>query len=56
MLERLLHDNRRVAEALRAATSLCDDHNDPVTSDLLQGVLGAAEKRIWFLFEALQRA
>jgi starvation-inducible DNA-binding protein len=56
MLERLLQDNRRVAKALRAATSLCDDHNDPVTSDLLQGVLGEAEKRIWFLFEALQRA
>jgi starvation-inducible DNA-binding protein len=55
MLNRLLKDNRQTAEALRAATQVCDDHNDPVTSDLLQSVLGAAEKRIWFLFESLQR-
>ena len=56
MINRLLKDNQRMAEALRAATGVCDDHNDPVTSDLLQGVLGATEKRIWFLFEALQRS
>lgn len=55
MLSRLLKDNRQIAEAVRAAVGVSDDHNDPVTSDLLQGVLGAAEKRIWFLFEALQR-
>ena len=56
MLDRLLDDNRAIAARLRAAVQVCDDHRDPSTSDLLQGVLGATEKRIWFLFEAAQKS
>jgi starvation-inducible DNA-binding protein len=55
MLNRLLSDNLRMAEAQRAAIDTCEDHNDSVTANLLQEVLDATERRIWFLHEAMQR-
>jgi starvation-inducible DNA-binding protein len=55
MLNRLLNDNLRMAEAQRAAIDTCEDHNDSVTANLLQEVLDGTERRIWFLHEAMQR-
>jgi starvation-inducible DNA-binding protein len=55
MLARLLKDNQRMAEAQRAAIDTCEDHNDSVTANLLQEILDATERRIWFLHEAVQR-
>jgi starvation-inducible DNA-binding protein len=55
MLSRLLEDNRRMAEAQRAAINTCENHNDSVTSNLLQEILDMTERRIWFLHEASQR-
>jgi starvation-inducible DNA-binding protein len=55
MLTRLLKDNQRMAEAQRAAIDTCEDHNDSVTANLLQEVLDATERRIWFLYEAAQQ-
>jgi starvation-inducible DNA-binding protein len=55
MLSRLLNDNEKMAEAQRAAIDTCEDHNDSVTANLLQEILDATERRIWFLHEAAQR-
>jgi starvation-inducible DNA-binding protein len=55
MLHRLLEDNEKMADAQRAAIDTCEDHNDSVTSNLLQEILDGTERRIWFLHEAAQR-
>jgi starvation-inducible DNA-binding protein len=54
MIERLLADNRKMAEAQRAAIDVCEEHHDTPTANLLQEVLDATERRVWFLFEAAQ--
>ena len=51
MIERLLEDNRHMAEQIRAAIQVCDDHRDTPTGNLLQEVLDQTERRTWFLFE-----
>ncbi|MGH7627911.1 MAG: Dps family protein [Gemmatimonadales bacterium] len=52
MLQRLLDDNRQMAERQRAAIEVCDEHGDTPTGNVLQEILDQTEKRIWFLFEA----
>jgi starvation-inducible DNA-binding protein len=52
MLLRLLEDNRRMAGAQRRAIRVCTEAGDDPTASLLQDVLDATERRIWFLFEA----
>ncbi len=52
MLQRLMDDNRQMAEKQRAAIEVCDEHKDTPTGNVLQEVLDETEKRIWFLFEA----
>ncbi len=52
MLQRLMDDNRQMAEKQRAAIEVCDGHGDTPTGNVLQEVLDETEKRIWFLFEA----
>jgi starvation-inducible DNA-binding protein len=52
MLQRLLDDNRQIAEKQRAAIEVCDEHRDTPTGNVLQEILDETEKRIWFLFEA----
>jgi len=54
MIERLLEDNRHLAEAQRAAILTCDEHRDTPTGNLLQEVLDQTEKRVWFLYEVSQ--
>jgi starvation-inducible DNA-binding protein len=54
MIRRLLADNRKMAEAQRAAIEVCDQHRDTPTGNILQEVLDATERRIWFLFEVTQ--
>ena len=54
MVQRLLDDNRRMAEAQRAAIAVCDRNRDSATSNLLQGILDETERRIWFLYEVTQ--
>jgi starvation-inducible DNA-binding protein len=53
MIQRLIADNRQIAEAQRAAIETCDKNRDTVTGNLLQEIL-ETEKRIWFLFEVCQ--
>ncbi|HEU5088275.1 MAG TPA: DNA starvation/stationary phase protection protein [Roseiflexaceae bacterium] len=54
MVQELLNDNRRMAEAQRAAIEVCDENRDTPTGNLLQEVLDETERRIWFLFELTQ--
>lgn len=54
MMHRLLDDNRQIAEAQRAAIDVCEENRDTPTANLLQEILNATEKRIWFLNEICQ--
>ena len=54
MVQRLLADNRHLAEVQRAAIETCEQNRDTPTSNLLQEVLDQTERRIWFLYEVSQ--
>jgi starvation-inducible DNA-binding protein len=54
MVERLLKDNRHIAERQRAAIDVCEKNRDTPTSNILQDQLDQTERRIWFLFEISQ--
>jgi starvation-inducible DNA-binding protein len=52
MLLELMEDNKKVAEAMRKAHKLCDDHEDVATASILEVYIDETERRTWFLFEA----
>lgn len=52
MLLELMEDNKKVAEAMRKAHKVCDDHEDVASASLLENYIDETEKRTWFLFEA----
>lgn len=52
MLLELMEDNKKVAEAMRDAHKICDDHEDVATASLLEVYIDETERRTWFLFEA----
>jgi starvation-inducible DNA-binding protein len=54
MIQRLLADNRHIAEMQRMAIETCDKHRDTPTGNILQDILDQTEKRIWFLYEVSQ--
>jgi len=54
MIERLLADNRHMAEKQREAIEVCDENRDTPTGNILQEILDQTEKRIWFLYEVSQ--
>ena len=56
MLRELMNDNKRVAEDMREAHGVCDDHDDPASASLIENWLDQTEKRTWFLFEAARSA
>jgi starvation-inducible DNA-binding protein len=56
MLRELMNDNKKVAEAMRKAHEVADDHDDPATASLIENWLDQTEKRTWFLFEAARSA
>lgn len=51
MIERLIEDNRHIAEQQREAIEVCDKNRDTPTGNLLQEILEQTERRIWFLYE-----
>ena len=51
MIDRLIEDNRHMAEKQREAIEICERNQDTPTSNVLQDLLDKTEKRIWFLFE-----
>jgi starvation-inducible DNA-binding protein len=54
MVQRLLEDNRHIAQMQRTAIEVCDRNRDTPTGNLLQEILDQTEKRIWFLYEISQ--
>jgi len=56
MLAELREDNSQLAARMREAHTLCDEHGDVATASLLEVWIDEAERRVWFLFEAAQRA
>ena len=52
MLAELREDNARLADRLREAHGVCDEHGDVATASLLEVWIDEAERRAWFLFEA----
>ena len=56
MLRELMNDNKKVAEAMRKAHEVADDHEDVATASLIEVWIDQTEKRTWFLFEAARGA
>src|SRR5262245_19467740 len=56
MLRELMEDNKKVAEAMRKAHEIADEHDDLATASLLENWIDQTEKRTWFLFEAARNA
>lgn len=56
MIERLLDANRQMAIRIRAAIEICSSNRDEPTSNLLQEILDATERRIWFLAQIAEPA
>jgi starvation-inducible DNA-binding protein len=54
MIRRLMKDNAHTAKMIRNAITVCDANRDSATSNNLQEILDATERRKWFLFEILQ--
>ncbi len=52
MLAELRQDNLQLAEHMRDAHKLCDEHEDVATASLLENWIDEADRRSWFLFEA----
>jgi len=52
MLAELREDNKELAERLREAHNVCDEHRDIATASLIEVWIDETERRTWFLFEA----
>jgi starvation-inducible DNA-binding protein len=49
MIEQLVRDNETVTQACRQVVEICDQANDTVTEDLMNGRMDAHEKAAWML-------
>jgi starvation-inducible DNA-binding protein len=56
MLKELMNDNKKVAERMRQAHEVADEHEDIATASLIENWIDQTEKRTWFLFEAARGA
>lgn len=51
MIAELRDDNKTLAERLREAHEVCDEHRDIATASLIENWVDETERRTWFLFE-----
>ena len=56
MLRELMNDNKALVKGMREAHEVADKHEDVATTSLLETFIDAAERRVWFLFEASRTA
>jgi starvation-inducible DNA-binding protein len=56
MIAELRDDTKAFVARLRAAHSICDEHEDVGSASLLEVYIDEAERRHWFLFEISRRA
>jgi len=54
MLEELAADSRCLTKLMRAAHEVCDEFKDVATASLLEVWIDEAERRTWFLYEAVR--
>jgi starvation-inducible DNA-binding protein len=54
MLNELHVDNKALIESLRAAHEVTSKAKDYATTSMIEGWIDEAERRAWFLFEAMQ--
>jgi starvation-inducible DNA-binding protein len=55
MLAELRDDNEQLATRLRQVHGLCDEYGDVASASLIEIWIDEAERRVWFLFEAIRR-
>jgi starvation-inducible DNA-binding protein len=55
MLAELADDNKTMAQRLREAHNVCEEHRDVATTSLIEVWIDETERRTWFLFEATRR-
>jgi starvation-inducible DNA-binding protein len=51
MIAELRDDNKALAQRLREAHDVCDEHRDIATASLIEVWVDETERRTWFLFE-----
>ena len=56
MLLELVRDNKALVASMREAHEVAEKHEDVATTSVLENFIDAAEKRVWFLFEASRAA
>jgi len=54
MLEELVADSRCLTKLMRAAHDVCNEFRDVATVSLLEVWIDEAERRTWFLYEAVR--
>ena len=54
MLNELREDNKALVLSMRSAHALCDKDGDVATVSLLENWIDQAQKRAWFLYEAVR--
>src|SRR6476659_11129332 len=55
MLAELREDNKSMAERLREAHNVCEEHRDLATASLIEVWIDETERRTWLLFESDRR-
>jgi starvation-inducible DNA-binding protein len=55
MVAELREDNKGLAEGLREAHNVCEQHRDLATASLIEVWIDETERRTWFLFESGRR-
>jgi starvation-inducible DNA-binding protein len=54
MVQRLMEDNKRLAQMQRAAHEVCMRNHDVATASTLEMLINQTERRTWYLFEVVQ--
>src|SRR3984893_13658765 len=54
MLAERRDDNKQLVASMHETHGLCDEHGDVATASLLENWIDEAERRVWFLFEAIR--
>jgi starvation-inducible DNA-binding protein len=55
MLAELRDDNEQLVARLREAHAVCDEGGDVASASLIEIWIDEAERRVWFMFEAIRR-
>lgn len=56
MVQVLFEDNKELAQRMREAHKVCQEHEDVATTSILEVFIDETERRAWFLFETGVRA